>query len=199
MREIYNYPNPFIYQGLGVRLQHQIFAFSLHICYLSLCHVVHFGSRNLFLSYLYLWLSVSAAPLLCCLYVRNTVLRFTSCFQRTWGCQDSPQIDEGWAWGGLRRGSAAACWAALTVHTVWGWCAMSQLDLLYMVCCVLRDLYRIRHRHRQRQQQQETALIRWVGHTIVHPLHLILFTCMFYLLLNFLLQQKIAVLGFPFS
>ena len=78
MREIYNYPNPFIYQGLGVRLQHQIFAFSLHICYLSLCHVVHFGSRNLFLSYLYVWLSVSAAPLLCCLYVRNTVLRFTS-------------------------------------------------------------------------------------------------------------------------
>ena len=66
----------------------------------------------------------------------------------------------------------------------WGWCTMSQLDLLYMVCCVLRDLYRIRHRHRQRQQQ-ETALVRWVipscilcmsSHTFHLHVQLLLFT-----------------------
>ena len=54
-----------------------------------------------------------------------TVLRLTTFFQRTWGCQDSSQIDKsrtGRAWwsGFEEREIAAACWAALSVYTVWG-------------------------------------------------------------------------------
>ena len=175
MCEIYYYPNPSIYQGYGIKIHPQIFAL-IFITYLllSLCHVVHFGPRNQFLSYLYLWLYT--APLLCCLYVLCKDLQHFSSEHEAAKIHLKLIKAElaGPDGGGLRRGrgSCSMMSSLECPHSVgalpswrlpaWGWCTMSQLDLLYMVCCVLRDLYRIRHRHRQRQQQQETALIRWV-------------------------------------
>ena len=92
MCEIYYHPNPFIHQGHGLKyiLNYLHFQYLLSV-FVSFCPL--WSISFLFVSAMAVCVYLSTAPVQCCMNV-CTCAKTYNIFQRTWGCQDSSQIDK---------------------------------------------------------------------------------------------------------